>query len=89
MEQPPNTSSSSAAPAVQHSSPAMQTSSPAVAPLLSSAASPPGFSSAMAGEQPLFNPHNTPFLQPMSDAVVVSTTASSPFLTLIKSSPSN
>jgi hypothetical protein len=54
----------------------MQTSSPAVAPLLSFAASPPGFSSAMAGEQPLFNPHNTPFLQPMSDAVAVSVAAS-------------
>jgi len=75
MEKPPNTSFSSTTLAVQHSSPTVQTSSPAATPLLSSAASPSGFSSAMAGEQPLFNPHNTPFLQPTSDATVVSTAA--------------
>jgi len=69
MEQPPITSSSSAAPTVQ-------TSSPATTPLSSSAASPHVFSSpAVAGEHTLFNPHNTPFLQPESDAASVSTAA--------------
>jgi hypothetical protein len=76
MEQPLKPSSSYAAPAIQSSAPAMQTSSPTVAPLPCSAASPPGFSFAMAGEQPLFNPHNTPFLQPTSDAAAVSAAAS-------------
>jgi len=69
MEQQPITSSSSAALVVQ-------TSSPTAAPLSSSTASPPVFSSAMAGEQTLFNPHNTPFLQPASDATYVSVAAS-------------
>jgi len=68
MEQPPHTSSSTAVPAVQPSSPAVQPSSPAMSPLLSSTASPPGFSSAMAGEHLL--------LQPTSDAAVVSAAAS-------------
>jgi len=69
MEQPPIASSSSAALAVQ-------TSSPTVAPLSSSAASSPVFSSAVAGEQTLFNPYNTSFLQPTSDAASVSAAAS-------------
>jgi hypothetical protein len=30
----------------------------------------------VAGEQTLFNPHNTPFLQPASDATYVSVAAS-------------
>ena len=65
MEQPPITSSSSAAPTVQ-------TSSPATTPLSSSAASPHVFSSpAVAGEHTLFNPHNTPFLQLASDVTSV------------------
>jgi hypothetical protein len=68
MEQPPHTSSSFAAPAVQPSFLAVQPSSPATPHLLSSAASPPGFSSAMAGERLL--------LQPMSDAAAVSAAAS-------------
>jgi len=76
MEQQLNPSFFSVAPEVQYSSLAMQTSSLAAAPLLSSAASPPIFSFAMAGEQPLFNPHNTPFLQPMSDVAAVSTALS-------------
>ena len=66
MEQSPITSSSSAAPLVQ-------TSSPVATPLSSSAASPLVFSSpTVAGEHTLFNPHNTPFLQPMFDAASVS-----------------
>jgi len=68
MEQPPITSFSSTASAVQ-------TSSPAAALLSSSAASPPVFSSVVAGEQTLFNPHNTPFLQPAFDATSVSAAA--------------
>ena len=76
MEQPLNTSSPSATPAVQYSSPAVQTSSPVVAPLPSFAASPPVFSSAMAGKQLLFNPHNTTSLQPTSYIVVVSAAGS-------------
>jgi hypothetical protein len=69
MEQPPITSFSSAAPTVQ-------TSSPATTPLSSSAASPHVFSSpVVAGEHTLFNPHNTPFLQPESDAASVSAAA--------------
>jgi hypothetical protein len=76
MEQPLNPSFSYAAPAIQSSSPAMQTSSLTAAPLPCSAASSPGFSFAMAGEQPLFNPHNTPFLQPTSDAAAASAAAS-------------
>jgi len=68
MEQPPHTSSSAAAPAVQPSSPAVQPSSTAVPHLLSSAASSPGFSSVMAGEHLL--------LQPTFDAAVVSAATS-------------
>jgi len=57
MEQPPHTSSNSATPAVHlSSSPAVQPSFLAVPPVLSSAASPPGFSSAMAGERLLLQP---------------------------------
>ena len=69
MKQPPITSSSSTAPAVQ-------TSSPTAAPLSSSAASPPVFSSIVASEQTLFNPYNTSFLQPTSDAASISAAAS-------------
>jgi len=57
MEQPLHTSSNSIAPAVQlSSSPIVQPSSLAAPPLLSSAASPLGFSSAMAGERLLLQP---------------------------------
>ncbi|KAJ6941994.1 hypothetical protein NC652_007932 [Populus alba x Populus x berolinensis] len=57
MEQPPHTSSNSAAPAVElSSSPTVQPSSLAAPPLLSSAASSPGFSSSMAGECLLLQP---------------------------------
>jgi len=66
MEQPLHTSLNSAAPAVQlSSSPVVQPSFLAAPPMLSSAASSPRFSSAMAGERLL--------LQPTS---VASTTAS-------------
>jgi len=57
MEQPPHTSSNSAALAVQlSSSPAVQPFFLVAPPMLSSAASPPGFSSAMAGEHLLLQP---------------------------------
>ena len=57
MEQSPHTSSNFAAPVVQPSySPAVQPSSPAAPPLLSSIASLPGFSSAMAGERLILQP---------------------------------
>ena len=65
MEQPPITSSSSAAPVVQ-------TSSHVAAPLSSSAASPLVFSSlAVVGEHTLFNLHNTLFLQHAFDAASI------------------
>jgi len=57
MEQPPHTSLNSAAPAAQLSSSlAVQPSFLAAPPMLSFAASPPGFSSAMAGERLLLQP---------------------------------
>jgi len=57
MEQPPHTSSNSAAPAVQlSSSPAVQPSFLAAPPVLSFVASPLGFSSTMAGECLLLQP---------------------------------
>ena len=68
MEQPPITSSSSTAPAVQ-------TSSLAATPLSSSNVSPLVFFFVMAGEHTLFNPHHTPFLQPASNATCVSAAA--------------
>jgi len=68
MEQPPHTSSFSAAPVVHPSSPVVQPSSPAAHPLLSSTTSQLGFSFAMAGESLL--------LQLISDVAVVSATTS-------------
>jgi len=87
MEQPLNPSSSSAAPAVQSFSPAVKTSYPAAAPLLPH---------RLVSPLPLLvnNPSSTFTTLPscslhLMQLLSLLPQASSPSLTLIKSSPSN